>query len=75
MVQFTSVLEGLSQENCKNSLGQINALLTENVRLSLYPLIIKSSSGQVVVVVVFNPSIWEAEAGESLNLRSAWSTD
>jgi hypothetical protein len=28
-----------------------------------------------VVVHVFNPSTWEAEAGGYLNLRSAWSTE
>lgn len=32
--------------------------------------------GMVLAVVVhsFNPSTWEAEAGESLNLRTAWAT-
>jgi hypothetical protein len=29
---------------------------------------------QAVVMQAFNPSTWEAEAGEFLNLRPAWST-
>jgi hypothetical protein len=31
--------------------------------------------GQAVVVHTFNPSIWEAEAGEFLSSRPAWSTE
>jgi hypothetical protein len=35
----------------------------------------KKTPGPGVVVHAFNPSTWEAEAGEFLSLRPAWSTE
>jgi major histocompatibility complex class I len=37
--------------------------------------LIKVALSWVVVVHAFNPSTWEAEAGDFLSLRPAWSTE
>jgi hypothetical protein len=43
---------------------------------SLYTGVYKKSSiSQAVVAHAFNPSTWEAEVGEFLSSRSAWSTE
>jgi hypothetical protein len=36
---------------------------------------VKGSWSRAVVAHAFNPSTWEAEAGRSLSLRPAWSTE
>ena len=36
---------------------------------------INPSQKSGVVVYSFNPNTWETEAGESVSLRSAWSTE
>jgi hypothetical protein len=38
-------------------------------------LLFKKIEGWAEVVNVFNPSTWEAEAGEFLSSRPAWSTE
>jgi hypothetical protein len=38
-------------------------------------LVKKQKQSRVVVAHAFNPSIWEAEAGEFLSSRPAWSTE
>jgi hypothetical protein len=38
-------------------------------------LTILETEGPVVVAHAFNPSIWEAEAGEFLSSRPAWSAE
>jgi hypothetical protein len=43
--------------------------------MASYDLIYKFKNSQGVVVYAFNPSTQEAEAGQSLTLRPAWSTE
>ena len=44
----------------------------KNIRLDS-SLTIKGLYSQAMVAYVFNPSIWESEAGRSLSSRPAWS--
>jgi hypothetical protein len=53
----------------------VKGLVRKNISLVLeIKLKKKKKSSRVVVVHAFNPSPWEAEVGEFLSSRPAWST-
>jgi hypothetical protein len=46
-----------------------------NEELFVWTVLLKARLGPGMVAHAFNPSTWEAEAGEFLSLRAAWSTE